>query len=538
MAQFCTVGPYCLPAATQSLAAGEPLVRFIAGERTNEGAIADPTKYFRQRTSVLGDIVNSEAVFVGPPNRRYTDGAYASFKATNASRPRVLYVGANDGMLHAFNASTGQELWAFVPTAVLPNLYRLADKEYANKHRYYVDSTPTVQDMVIGGQWRTVLVGGLGAGGRAYYALDVTDPANPVALWEFSSSNNSNLGFTFGKPIIGKLDDSSGTWAVFVTSGYNNVSPGDGRGHVFVLNAATGALIRTISTTAGSTGTPSGLAHLRAWYDNASRDPTVARLYGGDNLGNLWRFDVNDNVGAAGFDAQRLAILTDGSGNLQPITSRPELGKVGSNVMVYVGTGRYLGTSDLSNTAQQSIYAVKDRMTAQDYGNIRQPTPNFVQQTMVLGTCPAGSDYCNANDAVRTIPAPQPVNLAVNGGFFVDLPVTSERVNTEPVLAFGTLLVTSNIIESSNVCRVGGSSWLNLLDYRTGASVPGTSNLAAVQISNGIASRVQVYVLPNGTARGGIVTSDKPGTVTSKKFKRDAEVTDTRRHSWREVEGD
>jgi type IV pilus assembly protein PilY1 len=535
LAQFCVVGPYCLTSAAQSSAAGEPLVQFITGDRSNEGAIADPTKFFRQRTSVLGDIVNSEAVYVGAPNRRYTDGAYTSFKSAAASRTPMVYVGANDGMLHAFNATTGQELWAYVPTAVLPNLYRLADKEYGNKHRYYVDSTPTAQDVVIGGQWRTILVGGLGAGGRAYYALDVTDPANPKGLWEYSSTNNANLGFSYGRPIIGKLED--GTWAVFVASGYNNVSPGDGQGHVFVLDAATGALIRTISTGVGSTGTPSGLAHLRAWYDNISRDPTVARLYGGDNLGNLWRLDVNNNVGAAGYDAQRLAILMDGSGNPQPVTSRPELGKVGSNVMVYVGTGRYLGTSDLTSTAQQSIYAVKDRMTNEDYGNIRLPTPNFVKQTMALSTCPSGSDYCNSGDAVRNIPSPEPVNLATNGGFFVDLPVTSERVNTEPVLAFGTLLVTSNIIESGNVCRVGGSSWLNLLDYRTGASVPGTG-LAGVQISNGIGSRATVFTLPNGKVRAGITTSDKPGAPTIKNFKRAAEVTETLRHSWREVEGD
>src|SRR5690606_213431 len=137
-------------------------------------------------------------------------------------------------MLHAFNGDTGEELWAYVPTAVIPNLYKLADKGYANNHRFFVDGPIVVGDVCLSAtcdanQWKTILVGGLGKGGRAYYALDITNPASPKVLWEFS---DVNLGYTFGNAIITKV---AGQWAVIVASGYNNTSPGDGKGRLFVL---------------------------------------------------------------------------------------------------------------------------------------------------------------------------------------------------------------------------------------------------------------------------------------------------------------
>ncbi len=162
-----------------------------------------------------------------------------------------MYIAANDGMLHAFNGDTGDERWAFIPNILIPNLYRLADKDYGNRHQYYVDGSPTVGDIYdpVAAKWKTILVGGLSAGGRGFYALDVTDPATPVGLWEFNvrptascpssvtlgvSTDDCDLGLSYGNPIITKL--GNGTWVVVVTSGYNNVSPGDGKGYVYVLN--------------------------------------------------------------------------------------------------------------------------------------------------------------------------------------------------------------------------------------------------------------------------------------------------------------
>ncbi|MDR7269017.1 type IV pilus assembly protein PilY1 [Pelomonas saccharophila] len=528
LSQFCAFGPYCVSASDQAAAAGQPLVDFLRGDRTNEGDVTVATKYFRQRTHRLGDIVNSEAVYVSSSLVNYNDADYDTFKATVSTRQGVVYVGANDGMLHAFRADTGDEVWAYMPTAVLPNLYKLADKQYAVQHQYSVDGTPVVQDVYINGAWRSILVAGLGAGGRSYYALDVTDPTAPKALWEFT---DTNLGLTVGKPEIGKLED--GTWVVIFASGYNNVSPGDGVGRLYVVNAATGALIRSISTGMGSTSTPSGLAHIRGWVENSDLDNTIVRVYAGDNMGNLWRFDVNDNVGAAGYDAQRIATLKSSTGIAQPITSRPELGLVGTYPMVFVGTGRYLGQTDLTDTSAQTIYGIKDNMNGTDIGDPRLTANAFVQQTLTAGTCPANSNACASGDVVRKVAAPNPVNLASNGGWFVDLPQSRERVNTDPQLALGTLVVTSNIIESGNVCKVGGSSWANFLDYRTGAAVDSARGVASVSLGDAIATRPALIKLPNNKvislfrlSNDSTVSAPTPTPSTSNA---------TRRLSWRDL---
>lgn len=543
LSQYCLVGVSCLSSATQTASAGEPLVRYLAGERTLEGEFVDVAKPWRLRESLLGDIVNSEAVYVGKPSLAFSDSGYGAFASSAATRRKMVYVASNSGMLHAFDATTGNEVWAFVPTAVLPRLYKLADKDYANKHEYFVDGSPTVQDAFIGGEWRTVLVGSLGLGGRSYFALDITDPDNPKALWEFT---HPNMGLTVGRAEIGKL--ASGEWVVVLPSGLNNIPNGeayyssaDGKGYIYVVNLSSGTLVTSVNgsgiipTGQGSTSTPSGLGHIRAWYDDGETNATMLRLYGGDNLGNVWRFDVNNNVAPAGFEALRLITLKDGSGNTQPVTSRPELGQAGSYAMVYVGTGRYLGTSDFSDTSQQSIYAIKDRLTDQSFDQPRSAPSAFVRQTLVDGTCPTGVAACTAATAVRSVPSPLPVNLATNGGWYVDLPVSSERVTTEPVLALGTLVVTSNILVAGNVCEQG-QGWVNFLDYRTGASVVTAQGVASVPL-NGLGSRSTVGMLPNGAVRRYTTVSNSPRMPSSGALPVDVSAGGTRRHSWRDLGG-
>ncbi|TXG85813.1 MAG: hypothetical protein E6R10_11065, partial [Rhodocyclaceae bacterium] len=277
LTQFlCSSADICLSATNQdsSHGSGANLVNYLRGDRTHEGVETDNTKYFRQRSHVLGDIVNAQVSYVTTPQYSYVDPGYDAFRTSNASRLAMVYVAANDGMLHAFAAKglaatealvttaanaraaasldptnatkaadaatataaasaaiagdtqIGQEQWAFIPSFVMPNLYRLADKQYRDKHRYYIDSTPIVGDVCTANcsnagtaVWKTILVGGLGRGGRGYYALDITDPANPKALWEFS---DTNMGYSYGPPQIGKLSD--GTWVVLLSSGYNNIA--------------------------------------------------------------------------------------------------------------------------------------------------------------------------------------------------------------------------------------------------------------------------------------------------------------------------
>ena len=353
------------------------VLQFLRGDRTLEGP-ADGQ--LRERgTGVLGDIVNASPVAVGPPDWPYRDGVdpgYSGFKGTFAARPKRVYAAANDGMLHALDDANGSEAWAFMPS----DLYRGApnDKEglvglsYQDgglpfyEHRYYVNATPRVVDVDFsngaGTQWRTLLVGGLGKGGKSYYAIDVTDPATIVdeataasrVLWEF---RHTDLGYTFGSAQIVKTRAHG--WVVIVPSGYNNAS---GEGKIFVLRASNGALLHTIGTGSGTAASPSGLAHISG-YVKDFRDQTVEQIYGGDLDGNVWRFDLSDpNPALWPLLAEKLATLTDGV-NPQPITTPPQIEvdlQNGVDRWVFVGTGKLLHVNDLPSVQQQTMYAIRD----------------------------------------------------------------------------------------------------------------------------------------------------------------------------------
>ena len=245
----------------------------------------------------------------------------------------MVYVGANDGMLHAFNAATGAEAWAYIPTIVMPYLYKLADAGYATNHRFYVDGPITVGDAYNGSAWKTVLIGGLGGGGKGFYALDVTDPANPKALWEFSSSDDDDMGYSYGNPILTKRN-SDGKWVVLVTSGYNNTG-GDSKGRLYVLDAFTGAQLSEIITDNSVTDPDvSGIGKVNNFVINTLVDNTTQYVYGGDLGGSLWRFDIDDET------SQRLGKTSATTGN-QPITVRPELARV-RDLVGHVLPGRVL----------------------------------------------------------------------------------------------------------------------------------------------------------------------------------------------------
>ena len=517
--------------------AGINLVNFLRGDRTYEGATTDIAngKYYHQREHVLGDIVNSETTYVkGVVTPYFTDIGFTAHKTAMSDRQAMVYVGSNDGMLHAFyaasdmmssstghivasggvNVTGGAEAWAFIPTAVIPNLYKLADKNYANLHRYFVDGSPVSGEICVSNctnsstaVWKTILVGGLNSGGKSYYALDITNPAVPKALWEFT---DTNMGNTFGNPKIVKL--KTGQWVVLMTSGYNNTS-GDGQGYLYIVDAYTGALVTSVNssgiigTGVGSTTTPSGLAYMDAPLLAPGFDSTALEVYAGDMLGNLWRFDINGDLGASGYDAQLLAILQDASSNLQPITTQPLLSYVGSTLVIYVGTGRYLGSSDLVNTSQQSFYAIKDTFPGGStpsvaiHGNPRA-SASFVQQTMTTTTCPIGSpaSVCTAGQSVVTA-SNNPVNFSSNGGWFLDFPLAGERVNTTPAIISGTLIVNTNVPNASS-CSVGGDSFQYQLNYLTGGAVSSsTTGVVAIKLGNELTTRPVVATLLDGTSR-------------------------------------
>ncbi|MBS1230070.1 MAG: Type fimbrial biosis protein PilY1 [Proteobacteria bacterium] len=553
LSQFCSSGATCLSAAQQSNntvatggAAGEALVNFLRGDRSNE------TTFYRKRTHVLGDIISSEGRYVKVPAFNYTDTNYGAFKAAKAGRSGKVYVSANDGMVHAFDAESGEETWAYIPSFVLPNLYKLADMNYSSHHQYSVDNSPETGDICpnaptsacTAAQWKTILVGGLNRGGKGYFALDITNPASPTLLWEFS---DANLGYSYGNPRITKLAD--GTWVVIVASGYNNA---DGVGRLYVLNANTGALIRTISTGVGSAATPSGLARISAHSASADTNNTTDAVYGGDLLGNLWRFDINNTIAPSGYDAKLLVSFTDPSGNPQPITARPSTATINGKTVVFVGTGRYLGISDLTNAQVESYYAVKDDPDAVTLGDPRLSASLFVRQTLTSGTCPSGAptSWCIPGQSVRTS-TNNAVDWDLKNGWYVDFLTAGERSVTDSVLALGTLLFTTIAPNNSSANACGtenpdaSASYLYALDYKTGAPVQGTAAVSGVSLGNVIATRpivlkvngsIRYLVRTSGSsaAAGGADGSDLGGSAGG--VVPTAPVAGaTRRVSWREL---
>ncbi|NTV70597.1 MAG: pilus assembly protein PilY [Azonexaceae bacterium] len=484
---------------------GTYLVNFLRGDRTKEDIL------YRKRSSVLGDIVSSTPVYVGPPLFGYTDTGYAAFKSASASRTHMIYVGANDGMLHAFYASgtnAGKEAWAFIPTAVMPNLYKLADSSYGSRHAYFVDGTPVIGDVYVGGAWKTILVGGLNGGGKGYYALDITTPESPVLLWEFS---DTNLGLSYGNPIIAKRAD--GTWVVALTSGYNNMS-GDGQGHLFIVDAGSGILLLDIPTLVGSSGSPSGLAKINAWIADSSNN-TALRYYGGDLFGNLWRFDV-DNLVLPHQSAQLLASFATGTGTAQPITVPPRLKEVNGSPVVIVGTGRYLGTADITDTTTQTIAAFKETLTNSGWGDIRTNS-TMVQQTYTVAA--GGATVGSSTNSV---------DWTAKNGWWFDLPTSGERIVT-PLALSGNTIFAGSALPTGDACVSGGASRLYTINLLSGS---GTGEAFSNQY---LIVGLTVVTTSDGSTK--VLVKDSSGVTTPKSAGPGATPggASSRRTSWREL---
>lgn len=531
---------------------GTNLVNYLRGDRTNENGI------YRARKGVLGDIVNASPVFVGAPPFKYADEGYADFAREKSSRGKTVYIAANDGMLHAISADAtggGSERWAFVPTAVMPNLYLLADSNYAEQHRYFVDGSPIVGDVADSdGNWRTILVGGLNKGGKAYYALDVTDPTSPSLLWEFDTSNDGDLGYTFGNPIITKIrvkDEAASTadkavykqvWTVMFSSGYNNhTGGGTGVGALYIVNANTGTLIKKIQTTVekngadvgvGDTTTPSGLGKINVWVDSET-DNLARRAYGGDLLGNLWRFDFSDELEPKGKALLLAQLQTSTTKNgttttkAQPITVRPELAEIsyggGKHAVVLVGTGRFLGQTDMSDTQTQSIYAITDPLTSTGWGDVRG-SEALIRQSLVTGS----------DGKTRKIQEPvNQVRWGTDIGWVVDLPSSKERVAVDMSLQYNTL-ATVSAVPQGTACAPTGTSWVYFLSVLNGATAA-QQTYAGEQISSGLGTGITWLDLGGGKStvlvpdnRMGIHTKTPPiGGM--------AAPGSVRRTSWREL---
>ena len=400
----------------------QDVLNFLRGDKSNEGV---GTTNFRVRAHALGDIVYSAAVPVGAPSQPYADTqpGYKAFADAQKGRTPMVYAGANDGMLHAFVDSTsladaGKEAWAYVPKALFSNedpngtgkpatdfqlgalSYHMNSKPLFS-HKFYVNATPRIWDVDFAytntktppdansSEWHTILVGGLGAGGRAVYALDVTTPvalneketdiaSSGRVLWEKTSKDPGfeSLGYVYDAPTLVKTRRFG--WVALVVSGYNNKG-GDGK--LFVLNPTNGNLLHTFSTGVGSDSDPSGLSTIRA-FTASRKDPYVLQAYGGDLKGNIWRFDLsNDSTWSS--TAEKIAELKDDAGNAQPITTgvRVEIDQ-NNNVdrYLFVGTGRLLGPDDIKgNGITNTVYVIRDgTRTAADAA----PTPPYTRDDL------------------------------------------------------------------------------------------------------------------------------------------------------------
>jgi len=568
-------------ATQQAAATSRTLVDFVRGdgsfEDTGQSLSSD---LYRQRISLLGDIVNAQPAYVKRSPFSYADTGYAGFKAcadgvgascnsvqfpdTSHARRGTVYAASNDGMLHAFetdvnnnpyyqtagiataattddtftgnNTGNGVERWAYVPRFLMPSLYRLASDPYS--HRYLADGSPTVGDICVStpcaaqDDWRTIMVAGVNSGGYGYYALDISNPLAPKALWEFTNSttcsgvgqtSDCNLGDTYGNPVITKRP-TDGKWIVIVTSGYNNnVNGGDGKGYFYILDAVSGRILDRITTGVGTAASPSGLAKINGWSDNGAVDNTTLAVYGGDLEGNLWRLDLATNV------VTKVAVAKDSVGNTQPISVKPELGFYAGKRIIMFGTGKFLETTDKTGPfTTQTIYALRDEPTVST-----SPIISNVRDSTVVKVRGFGGGYNPATDTTRTVTTGTAPNWSTEYGWLVDLPDTGERVNVDPVLQLGTLVVASNV-PSGDTCTAGGYSWLNFLDYATGSYVQGMSTpMTGSKIASSVTVGLNVIMLPGGKIETIVTTAD------NQQLTKDTPVPPTaysgRRVSWREL---
>lgn len=475
----------------QAAATGVNLINFLRGQHGYENRSTNPVAnwLYRYREAVLGDALESQPTFIGSPVFNYSYPGYSSYKTAQASRAGTVYMGMNDGMLHAFAADTGIERWAYVPSMVIPNMWILADLNYATLHQNFVNGSVVTSDVctanctdAVNAVWKTILVAGLNGGGRGYYALDITNPATPSLLWEFTTtsgigaSKDDDVGYGFGQPIITRKAD--GTWVVLVTSGYNNTSgTGTGGEFLFVLNPSTGAIMSKIATGVGSTTTPGGLAKISAWNGEPGGN-LATYVYGGDLQGNVWRFDINNAAAAAigtGSVMKFATLFSDAAGTLpQPITTTPVLAQILSKRIVIVGTGKYLETGDLTTTQTQSYYSIKDDDATVTLVNPRSAAApnNLVQQTLI--------DDIATNTRTSSGSAP---NWSTNRGCYADFPDTGERENIDSKLVQGIVLVPT-IVPSNTTCAPGGYGWLNYFDYKTcgATAVKSDSTIVGVNV--------------------------------------------------------
>jgi len=424
------------PTVAQNTALTADVVNYLKGDRSKE---IQNGGTLRDRVHVLGDIINSSPIHDSVTN--------------------TVFVGANDGMLHAFSGANGAEQFAYVPAGLnFANLKTFADKDY--KHRFFVDG-----QVVVSSRRQTpnksIVVGSLGRGGKGLFALDATSPGSFGAsnvLWDKTgAAAEANMGLVIGRPVIAKLNN--GVTGLIIPNGINSAN---NRAVLMIYNLQTGALIAEIDTGVGSSATPNGLSS-PAVFD-AGGDGTVDFIFAGDLLGNMWRFNVSSSTPstwtAAGSRSKLFA-----AGSAKPITAAPALALNPKDfkLWIFFGTGRYLAAGDPGNTAVQSWYGMRDSATEIPVGDLQRR--KVQEQTNLSGRLVRTFESAGALDSAKKgwfidlLKPPYPPGIAEG-----ERMITNQRV-------VGRTLIASSVIPSTDPCAVGGTGFVNALDAFTGASL-------------------------------------------------------------------
>jgi type IV pilus assembly protein PilY1 len=481
--------------ADEFVSLGIDLLNWVRGDAENEGTEVDN---LRERISlnhkgdavhyVLGDMTHSSVQYVGPPFKFIDDEEYTAFRIANKDRVPMLYIGGNDGMLHGIRASDGVEQFAYIPQAVLPNLQYLGSQSY--KQSYYVDGTPTIRDAYGGFSdcsidrprcWRTILVGGLGAGGQSVYALDVTNPgpvplnettAKDMVLWAFT---DDDLGYTFSRPEITRLSD--GTWVTIFGSGVHDV--GASKAALFVIDIVDGELIQKIELTPPTITAPNGL--FSPAVSDADYDGDVDYVYAGDTEGNLWKFDLSTMTGEAnGGDNPAFVAFSDGDGHypLVKVTgiddynnsttlliqTRPIISTLANGTTIVIfGTGRLFSKEDAITNYGDGLFGIFDNANTETGHGVYYPAAatsggNFTLNTFSLITVPGS----NARKLSTVSEPANPIGwrIALDPG---------ERIITQLNLRNKRITFTT-VTPTADDDFTDNDNWLNGVNYATGGT--------------------------------------------------------------------
>jgi type IV pilus assembly protein PilY1 len=488
-------------------------LNYILGDRSQE----PPTGVFRRRTSRLGDIVNSGVVYSGAPSTSIPGTTYATFRTTYANRAKALFVGANDGMLHAFNADTGAEMFSYIPSWLVPKLSSLTHPSYI--HQSYQDATPVVGEVNLGTtaseSWSTVLVAGSGGGGQGVFALDVSNPAgfgNGNVLWEFSDRDDPAMGNVIGRPQLLKLNVGTAStpnyrWFAVVASGVNNnVADGyasSGAPALFFLrldkakaaawsegaNQSGGNNYFKITFPQYTTAIANGMIGFSVRLGTAGE---VSSIYAGDLHGNLWKLDMsayvpnttptlsNFSYFKTGSTPLPMYTALDSSGTVrQPISMEPSLAFAANrNIIVSFGTGRFLASADNAGPyVAQSVYALLDNNTSTLDSTGSPSAAISGRGRLMQGT--AAASAVSVPDFVWGRPTVDASTVSRSGWYFdyYQSGTSGERQISNFALISGRLIFGS-VIPAPDACSNGNGN-LYVVDLRSG---DGTTTVSTVGI--------------------------------------------------------